>query len=475
MKRPVGCEEPLSKRARRSSSVTRAARFAGLILLLVVAPSTHSLDAGTVSAPSAVQIGRVTLGPNQLAAANWYRPGGHPINGHITESFADPRLWPRLRRLLQSNHAFLEVNAAEIGFMQFEDIAALHRDGIGLSVDPPAWSQCKDGTALARAELFGEPVGNQNIFAETFRIGPDPARMDLVGHGWFFTKDGVDVEPDEIVLDHRIERLLPTYDIDKLTDANMSWEDRKIAARRDPCPITKTTNSADRVERLISDYVAYARVMQERFTRPPRLSFHWNVNAGYEWRDEAWLDQLYARHPDPASFRRAYMYVEGPLYRDTAILAQLVDRLCHEATCPSVVYMDVDSTFNTGYAMHVLTRNRAVLEAKGITFGIDLADECNDKPRCYMEAVSERLMFRTEDSSQTTENMLTQISILNKLGFYIDHGLINGRTALRIQSWTTRPFETGNQISEDIPGSFANTALRVLEQYLVRRGWAHGG
>lgn len=84
-------------------------------------------------------------------------------------------------------------------------------------------------------------------------------------------------------------------------------------------------------------------------------------------------------------------------------------------------------------------------------------------------------MFRTADPSQTTENMLTQISILNKLGFYIDQGLINGQTALRIQSWTTRPFESGKQISEDIPGSFADTSLRVFEQYLVRRGWAHGG
>ena len=84
--------------------------------------------------------------------------------------------------------------------------------------------------------------------------------------------------------------------------------------------------------------------------------------------------------------------------------------------CPATVFMDIDLHYNTAYALDVLRRNRDVLNKRGIAFGVDLADECNEQTSCLQAEVAPREMRLSHRpvSDVQSENMLDQESLINK-------------------------------------------------------------
>jgi len=421
--------------------------------------------------------GRYTFAPNQLAAAKWYEPAGRLINGHVEESFGNARNWPELRRFLQETDGAFGINAAEIGYLTSDWLLELRRSGIRLSVETPAWTQCSSGLELARAELFGSLVDGRNIFQSNFRILDADGRSDPVGHGWFFTKDNKHYAPDELVLDHRMLSVLPSFDIDVLLAANpgSSWQARKDAARRDSCSAADSFHltSVDRVTGVLVDYVDYARVMAQRFPERPAISFHWNVVPQWEWGDERCIDKLHGLHPDNESFASALVHLESPCHRDTAILDRLVGALCQAGVCPATVFMDMDIHYQTGYSLDAMRRNKDVLRKQGIAFGVDLADECNEQTSC-IQVVSASGEMRLEHSAVKdvrSINLLDQRSLVNKFQFLVDNNIIDRDTNVRFESWSVRPIEAKDETTEKQEGSFANTVLLLKHEFVIPGGW----
>ena len=284
-------------------------------------------------------------------------------------------LWPRLEALLIAQHGALGISAAEIGHISSATLARFRKKGLAISVESPAFTQCFSGRQLGELEFFGRSPPGADLFRSIFQLAPETDdRFDPKDKGWFYTRDGVSFTPDEIVLDERIPGLLPHFDLDKLLpDPTKSWEARKEAARHDNCPqAAQFHNGADRVTSLLEDFVDYRAEMVRRFKTPPAFSFHWNLNAGWEWRDEACLDRLAERDPETTKFEHDYRYLEHPCHKDSAVLSRLLDRLCSANACPRTVYLDMDLTYLTGYALDAVRRDKAVLRAHGVGFGLDL-------------------------------------------------------------------------------------------------------
>jgi hypothetical protein len=420
--------------------------------------------------------GKYTFAPNQLAAAEWYRPQGHVINGHIAESFAKTNLWPKIYDFLRGTHGSFGINAAEVGYLTADQLLGFRNAGIVISTEMPAWTQCFGGRVLGQAEFFGEPAGGQNLFQSVFHITTANGRPDPAGRGWFVTKDGQDYAPDEVVLDHRIPGLLPSFKGDALlaSATGLTWEQRKARARTDPCPAADAFHPpSDRLTGLIQDYLDYARVMARRFPDKPAFSFHWNVHPGWEWGDEQCLDALQSLHPDPASFERAFRYLEKPCHRDTLILSRLLDVLCDAGACPGTVFMDIELNYQTGYALDVLRRNKDVLSKHGVSFGVDLSDECNERAMCLQVSRTPGHMSLEQEKvdDSKSENLLNRDSLVHKFEFLHANGIIDRDTHLRFESWSRRPIEQGPQVDEANPGSYANTMLHMICGVITPLGW----
>lgn len=324
--------------------------------------------------------------------------------------------------------------------------------------------------------FFGSNYNGRDIFQANFKLTGTDGRMMPEGKGWLVTRDGDAYAPDEIVMDHHWDAILPTFEMPALwAPGPKSWEERKAKARRDTCPSASVWGPGPtRLDNSVQDYVDYHKELQRRYPKAtPAFSFWWPVSPGVEWMDEQCMDGVVARHPSPSDFQYVLQHLTEPCHRDSALLAKLVDAVCAESGCPKTVYMDIDLTYNTAYALDALKRNKAILEARHVGFGIGLADECNEKPRCVQMNVSnERMALKSDDMPGMSENMLTQASLINKLAFLIDAGIVDGNTRIRIQSWSSRPFETGDQVNEDVSGSFADTALRIFRKTLIPLGWA---
>lgn len=420
--------------------------------------------------------GKYSFAPNQLAAAEWYRPSGAAINGHVADSFTDTRLWPKLFELLRRTNGSFGVNVAEVGHLTADQLLRFRGAGVPISTEMPAWTQCFSGEALGRVDFFGDPVGDQNLFDKVFHITTADGRSDPNRRGWFVTKDGMDYAPDEIVLDHRIPSLLPTFNADVLIvgDEGLSWDQLKAKARVDRCPAADTFHtSADRLTGLMLDYLSYAQEMTRKFPNRPAFSFHWNVHPGWEWADEQCIDHLHASHPDRASFERAFRYLESPCHRDTFILSQLLDILCNSDACPRSVYMDIELQYRTGYALDVLRMNKDVLRKHGVAFGVNLADECNEELGCQQISRSPGKMVREQESVSDTQsiNILDQKSLRQKFRFLVANGIIDRSTHVRFESWSARPIEKNAEVDESKPGSYANTAIQIFCGEIAPRKW----
>jgi len=409
----------------------------------------------------------LTFAPNQLAANAWYRPNGNVINGHFDTSFAHAELWPRLRDRLIQRGGGLGIPAAEIGYLPLTTIDLLRAEGLHLSVEMPGMTQCDPGEQIADFELFGKVQPDATHLRAAFALDRMHDRPSPIGRGWLRTRDGHLVRPDEIVLDERIPALLPDYDLASILAKShqTSLADAVRLAEHDTCSIASSFHPGlSRLDGLIEDYVDYSRVLVARFSNPPALSLHWNVTAGWEWRDKSCLTKLADQPGGREAFERRYRYLTDACHADTAALTRLLDRMCAASRCPFAVYIDMDLTYLTSYALGALRRDRAVIRNHHVAFGIDLTDECGVE-NCEVAAKGGNELRLSQQAGVTgSDNRAMERAVLTKLEFLQAHGIIDSQTAIRIQSWTPRPHEIGMQVAEARDGSFANTALRVMER-----------
>ena len=126
----------------------------------------------------------------------------------------------------------------------------------------------------------------------------------------------------------------------------------------------------------------------------------------------------------------------------------------------------------TAYELDVLRRNRDVLRKRGVAFGIDLADECNEQTSCLQAEVApgEMRLSQRPVSDVQSENMLDQESLINKFKFLVANGIIDDKTYVNFESWNVRPIEVGHETAENKKGSFADTVLRLVRE-IKQYGW----
>lgn len=212
-------------------------RRAAAFVFIAVTADGFGVDCGAASA-ARLAPGAFSFVPNQIASAQWYRPGGSLVNGHIDESFgAHPEKWETLRESLKKCGGSFSIFASELGHMSQESglIPLLKKDGVGvpISVEISGFAQEIDGKSLAEAELNGlRAGGTDNIFARIFRLEKTSGRPDPDGLGWFVAKEGKDFIPDEIIFDERVPNLCPEMGPAVLASAKGPWEERKRLAKK---------------------------------------------------------------------------------------------------------------------------------------------------------------------------------------------------------------------------------------------------
>ncbi|MBI2298169.1 MAG: hypothetical protein HYU66_04325 [Armatimonadetes bacterium] len=432
---------------------------------------TAALASGLVAlepAAGEASLRRLSFMPNQLAANAWYRPGEPPalINGHLDESFGHAERWPRLRANLRRLHGSFSLCAAEVGWLSTaEDLLPLLRsERIPLSVELPGFTQCLGGGELAEAELNGAPLrSGANLFATIFRLDHPTDRPDPAGHGWFVTRDGQPFVPDEILFDERIPNLLPTFDPEVLARTKGTWEQRKAAALRPNGHPLAAGPSAALLADLVEDYVRYLTVARAKFgAQMPVVSLHWNVNPGWEWRDQAALDAIQAADPAyfdvPANFWAIVQ--RHPQYNSVRYLDQLLDRLAAAGFRPRTVFMDVDWTYDVPYITEVLRRHQADLAARGVQMGVNVVEASLG---VQDELIGEGQTLRRQTVPEDPPNLLYERTLMAIARYLQVTGLAGPELQWRVGSWSHRPCEVGRQVSEDTPGSLAHTANAIAD------------
>ena len=408
-----------------------------------------------------------SFAPNQLAASAWYRPGNpkRVVNGHLDESFGRKELWPVLIQNLKSNRGSFGIFAAEIGHLKESAglLTLLRAEGIPVSVEVPAFTQPLDGAQLARAEIHGEAVNGANVFSSTFRISDPKDRPDPFGAGWFVTRDGTPFIPDELVFDERIPNLLPEFDAALLTQTPGNWEQRKQAARK-LSPFTAARQPYDRLlASLMQDYVSYLRVAKAHWGgQMPSVSLHWNVNPGWEWRDEKGLDAIHAANPawgkTPEEFHR--IVFTSPQYNSVQYLNQLLDVLIAAGFKPRTVFMDVDWTYSIPYVTEVLRRHKTPLAARGVQMGINLVEASLGMQE---ELFYDGRKLRKRSDSRATPNALYENTLVAIMEYLRGSGVYDKSMQIRVGSWSHRPSETGAEVNEATSGSLAHTANQIIK------------
>ncbi len=405
--------------------------------------------------------------PNQLAANTWYRPGTPPslINGHLDESFGHSNLWPVLLRNLQTNRGSFSIFAAEIGYLSSKSglLPLLRSKHIPISVEMPGFTQGIDGSLLANAEISGMKVNGDNIFASIFGIKSPTDRTNPDGVGWFVTRDGSRFIPDEIIFDERIPNLLPELDPDKLVAATGAWEMRKDAARKPNGYAHTSMPYRQLMANLMQDYVKFLTVAKQHWgSKMPAVSLHWNVNPGWEWRDETGIDAIHAA--DEGYFNVAGNFwaivTKRPQYNSVIYLNELVDVLTAAGFKPRTVYMDVDWTYSIPYIAETMRRHKPALKSRGVQMGINVVEASigdNEKLMCDGETLR-RTAATSEPINQMYEDTLTAL-----MRFLTNSGIYEKGFQIRVGSWSHRPYEAGSNVDESIPGSMAHTANCIIK------------
>ena len=406
--------------------------------------------------------------PNQLAGSSWYRPGTPKrlINGHLDDSFGRRELWPTLVRHLKQAGGSFSMGAAEVGHLSVSTalLPVLRAEGIPVSVELPGFTQPIAGATLGRAEIHGAAVDGANVFASIFRIANPRERPDPFGAGWFITRDGAPFLPDEILLDERLPGLLPQFDPVLLAQTPGNWEQRKQAARQ-LSPFTAARQPYGHlVTTLIQDYVSYLNVAKIRWGhRMPAVSLHWNVNPGWEWRDEQGLDDIHAKNPalfdEPKDFYR--IVFTSPQYRSVQYLNQLVEVLTTAGFKPRTVLMDVDWTYDIPYIREVLKRHKAALRERGVQMGINAVEASLGDPE---ELFYEDGTLKKRTDTKLAPNVLYENTLLSIMQFLKGSGIYEKGMQIRVGSWSQRPREVGTQVDENTPGSMAHAANEVFKR-----------
>ncbi len=436
---------------------------------LATAAALFGLVVAQATAADTAPPRRLSFMPNQLAANVWYRPGEPPrlINGHLDASFGDRTRWPRLLANLQRWHGSFSITAAELGWLSASDglLPLLRSAGIPISVEFPGFTQVHRAAELAAAELNGAPLrSGANLFATVFLINRPTDRPDPAGRGWCVTRDGRPVVPDELLFDERIPNLLPTFDPEVLARTQGTWQQRLAAARRPNGHPLATGPFADLLADLIEDYVRYLEVARAKWPQArPEVSLHWNVNPGWEWRDAAGLTAIHAADPayfdQPANFWATV--ARCPQYNSVSYLNQLLDRLAAAGYRPRTVFMDVDWTYNLAYVTEVLRRHQTALAQRGVQMGINVV-EASLGPQDELVHEARTLVRRTVPDA--APNLLYERTLLAITSYLQQCGLAGPEVQLRVGSWSHRPAEVGEQVSEDRPGSLAHAANAVADR-----------
>jgi hypothetical protein len=356
------------------------------------------------------------------------------------------------------------VYAAEIGYMSSTNglLSILKEEGIPLSVEMPGFTQCISGTPLGEAELNGKRVNGTNVFSSIFRIIEPDDRTDPDGHGWFVTKDRMPVIPDEILFDERQPNLLPEFDAHLLATTPGTWEERKAAAKKNNGYAVSMGDYDTLLATLRQDYVDFLHVAKTKWgDKMPAIGIHWNVVAGWEWRDQKGLDDIYTK--DPTYFNTAdnfYAIVQKcPQYNSVQYLNDLIDVLTSAGFKPQTVYMDVDWTYDIPYIIEVLKRHKAALKAVDVQMGINIVEaSLQDDEELYFDGTT--LARRTVSSGKPNE--LYENTLIAIVQFLQATGIYDKDMQMRVGSWSHRPYETGSQVDEKIPGSMAHTANRIV-------------
>jgi hypothetical protein len=448
-----------------------------LTTLLLAAPVALSADPvapQTVTLPSLIiilgdlsadQTATFSFMPNQLSGNLWYRPGNPPelINGHADNSFGHKELWPTLLENLKQAHGSYSISAAEIGYMSTTAglLQLLKSEGIPISVELPGFTQCIEGTLLGNAEIKGEAVNGVNIFSKIFGIDNEPDRTNPAGAGWFVTRDGQAFIPDELIFDERIPNLLPDFDPALLAHTAGTWEQRKQAARIVRCAIARQPYQP-LLSSLMQDYVDYLNVAKAHWgDAMPAVSLHWNVNPGWEWRDEKGLDDIFARNPawfdEPDNFWQ--IVANSPQYNSVQYLEQLVDVLTMAGFNLKTVYMDVDWTYDIPYITEILKRHKTALSTKGVQMGINVVEaSIGDQEELYYEANT----LKRRSDPLAARNVLYENTLISIMQFLKGSGIYEKGMQIRVGSWSHRPYEIGEQVNENTPGSLAHTANEIF-------------
>lgn len=398
--------------------------------------------------------------PNQLLANSWYKPGGQSINGHLDESFGEhPELWQELMSNLKDSGGSFSIFAAEIGHLSTKTgiLPLLESENIPISVEMPGFTQCIDGPDLGNAELNGEPVNGSNIFSTVFGITNPSDRVDPDGKGWFVTKDRKNLVPDEILFDERQPNLCPEFDQNIIINHKGSWDERKKAARRTNCGLVSPLEFDELLAELRKDYIDFLNIAKEKWGEDmPAISIHWNVNPGWEWRDENAMDAIYESDPsffsDPNYLYR--MVFERPQYNSVEYCNMLVDALTEAGFKPTRVLMDVDWTYCIPYIKEVLLRHRQALKERGVQMGINIVEAsiADDEELNY------RMGTLVKQRGSGTPNQLYENTLVSITRFLIENDIYEEGMQMRVGSWSHRPYESGVEVDENKSGSMAHTA-----------------
>ncbi len=402
---------------------------------------------------------------NQCGGNVWYKPGGTIVNGHVDESFGDRNLWSQLIENLKRTGGSFSVYAAEIGYMSSTSgvLPILKEEGIPLSVEMPGFTQCIPGTSLGGAELNGKAVNGVNIFSSVFGITNPVDRVNPDGKGWFVTKDRVPIVPDEILFDERQPNLLPEFDANKLAATKGTWEERKAAAKKNNGCAVSMGDYNTLLATLRQDYVDFLNVAKEKWgDEMPAVGIHWNVVAGWEWRDQNGFDAIYANNPSYFNVaNNFYAIVQNcPQYNSIGYLDDLIDVLTSAGFKPKTVYMDVDWTYDIPYITEVLKRHKEALKTKGVQMGINIVEaSLQDNQEIFFNGTT--LVRRTVSSGKPNE--LYENTLIAIVQFLKASGIYEEGLQMRVGSWSHRPYETGTQVDEKITGSMAHTANEIVK------------
>jgi hypothetical protein len=213
----------------------------------------------------------------------------------------------------------------------------------------------------------------------------------------------------------------------------------------------------------MQDYVDFLNVAKEKWdNKMPAVGIHWNVIAGWDWRDQKGMDAVHTQYPDYFNTADSFgmVWQTHPQYCYVQYLNDLIDVLDKAGFKPRTVYMDVDWRYSIPYITEVLKRHKTALKTKGVQLGINIVEATlQDNEELYYNGST--LLKRTGQSNNPNE--LYENTLIAITQFLKGSGIYEENMQMRVGSWSHRPYETGILVNEKIPGSMAHTANEIVK------------